>query len=248
MRRFFLALVVAAVAVSAASAQTVVIDTFSNNQTNILRTTVGSTTVVQTDASAAGGFREVTNIYVSTLAPTPPFGDFNLLFNGSVMQSTADAGVVGSYLIRYGTQAPLSINASATNAFQFERFFLDLSSGFTVTITDGSAVTATYVSAANAIPGGGAPTQLMTVPFVNFTNGGLLNLADIDAITFRFDAAQPATQFQLDNIQFVSVAIPEPATVALLGLAGAGIASAWYMRRRRTLNAGNTALSRAKKA
>lgn len=246
MRRFFVALVASAVAFSVSHAQTVVIDTFSNSQTNILRTSVGNTPVLQTDASAAGGFRRVTNIYVSSTNPGPiNFGNFDLIFNGSVMQSTADAGVVGSFLLQYGTQAQLDINASATNAFQFERFFLDLASGFTATITSGNgAVVATYTSAATAIPGGGAPSQLVTIPFANFTNGGLLDLNDIDAVTFQFDAAQPAAQFQLDNIQFVSVAIPEPATVALLGLAGVGVASGWYLRRRRSQQAFNAKFKR----
>lgn len=239
MRRFFIAIVVSAIAISASHAQTVIIDTFSNAQTNILRTTVGSTPVLQTDASAAGGFRNVTNIYNSGT------GNFDLIFNGSVMQSTADAGVLGSYLLQYGTQAQLNINASATNAFQFERFFLDLASGFTATITSGNgAVVATFVSSATAIPGGGAPSQLITVPFSSFTNGGLLNLADIDAVSFRFDAAQQATQFQLDNIRFVNVTVPEPATVALLGLAGAGVASGWFIRRRRNKKALDLAISK----
>ncbi|MFT3881332.1 MAG: PEP-CTERM sorting domain-containing protein [Gemmatales bacterium] len=227
MRRFVIALVVSALAVSVSSAQ-IVIDTFSNTQTNILRTTVGSTPVVQTDASAIGGFRRVTNIYNSGA------GNFDLIFNGSVMQSTADAGVLGSYLVEYGTQAQLNLNASATNAFQFERFFLDLSSGFTATITSGNgAVVATFTSSATAIPGGGAPSQLITVPFASFTNGGLLNLADIDAISFRFDAAQQATQFQLDNIRFVTVSIPEPATIAMIGVTGSLVAGGMYLRRRR---------------
>lgn len=227
MRRFVIALVVSALSVSVSSAQ-IVIDTFSNTQTNILRTTVGSTPVLQTDVSAIGGFRNVTNIYNSGS------GNFDLIFNGSVMQSTADAGVLGSYLVQYGTQAQLNLNASATNAFQFERFFLDLSSGFTATITSGNgAVVATYTSAATAIPGGGAPSQLITVPFTSFTNGGLLNLADIDAISFRFDAAQQATQFQLDNIRFVTVAVPEPATMAMIGVTGVVVAGGWCVRRRR---------------
>ncbi|MFT3881333.1 MAG: PEP-CTERM sorting domain-containing protein [Gemmatales bacterium] len=239
MRRIIIALVASALAISAVSAQTVIIDTFSNAQTNILRTTTGSTPVLQPDASAVGGFRRVTNIYQSGS------GNYDLIFNGSVMQSTADAGVLGSFLLQYGTQAQLNINASATNAFQFERVFLDLASGFTATITSGNgAVVATYTSPATAIPGGGAPSQLVTVPFAAFTNGGLLNLADIDAVTLQFDAAQPATQFQLDNIQFVSVAVPEPATVALLGLAGAGVASGWYLRRRRSQQALNAKFSR----
>jgi len=246
MRRFFIALVVSALAVGVTSAQTVVIDTFSNAQTNILRTSVGSTAVTQTDASAAGGFRRVTNIYVSSINPPPNLGNFDLLFNASVMQSTADAGVVGSFLLQYGTQAQLNINASATNAFQFERFFLDLASSFTATITSGNgAVVATYTSPAGAIPGGGAPSQLITVPFVNFTNGGLLNLADIDTVSFQFDAAQPATQFQLDNIRFVSVAIPEPATMAMIGVTGSLVAGGMYLRRRRNQNALNASLKRS---
>lgn len=230
LRSLLLAGVASVLSLGTVSAQTVVIDTFSNTQPNVLRTTPGSTTApLQVDASAVGGNRLVTNTYVSGT------GNFDLIFNGSVMQSTADAGVIGNYLLQYGSQAQLDLNANATNAFQFERFFLDLSAGFTVTLTSGNgAVTASYTSGATEIPGGGAPSQLITVPFSAFTNGGLLDLTDIDAISFAFTGNQPATQFQLDNIQFVNVSVPEPATVALMGISGVATGGVVWMRRRKT--------------
>jgi hypothetical protein len=228
IRRFIYGVAVATLFTATVFGQTIVVDTFSNTQTNILRTSVGSTTVLQTDASAIGGNRNVTNTLVSGT------GNFDLIFNASVMQSTADAGVIGNYLLEYGSQTQLNVNASATNAFQFERFFLDLSAGFTVTLTSGNgANTATYTSGPNEIPGGGAPSQLVTVPFSAFSGIGSLVLTDLDQISFQFTAAQQATQFQLDNIRLINVSVPEPTTIALMGLSGLVVGGSVWMNRRK---------------
>ncbi len=230
MRRFFIAMLAVCLSTASLFAQTVLIDTFSVAQSIINNPTFPNTTAPldQTDASAVGGIRTVTSTHTSGA------GAYDLKFNGSDMQSSADSGVLGSFLLQYGTQGQLNLGATGTNAFQFERANLDLSAGFTATITSGNgAVVATYVSGATEIPGGGLPSQLVTVPFSAFTNGLSLDLTDIDAISFQFTASQGSTQFLLDNLQFVTTAVPEPATVAMIGITGvAAAASVWYRRRK----------------
>jgi len=240
VRRFFIAMLAVCLSSGALFAQTVVIDPFSVAQTTInnptFPTTVGP--VLQPDGSAAGGFRQVTSNHISGE------GAYDLIFDGNTMQSSAGSGVIGSFLLEYGTQAQLNINATGTNAFQFERANLDLSAGFTATITSGAgAVVATYVSGPNEIPGGGLPSSLITVPFAAFTNGGSLDLTDIDAVTFQFTASQGSTQFLLDNIQLVS-AVPEPTTIAMLGVSGAAAAASIWYRRRKATRLANAALRR----
>lgn len=245
MRRFFIACFIASMGFSAASAQTIIIDPFSDAQNPLSQSSAGTLTFLQggpgslnIPTSSVGGFRNVTNTFVSG-----PLLPFTLNFNGSDLSSSASSDVLGNFLLEYGTQAQLNINASATNAFVFTRTFLDLNSNFTATIVSGNgAVTATFNG---VILGGGGPSSDVVVPFANFTNGGLLNLNDIDSVSFQFTALQDSTDFTLDNIRFENVAVPEPATVAMIGLTGLGAAGGLYIRRRRNQKALNAAFPTA---
>jgi hypothetical protein len=70
-------------------------------------------------------------------------------------------------------------------------------------------------------------------PFGFFTQFNPFPGQVVDAldITIRTSAEAPATSMNLDNIVVVEVSVPEPATLALLGLALAGLG---YSRRSRT--------------
>lgn len=230
MRRYIFTCAALVFSTLSVSAQTILIDTFTNAAPAgpLSQTAPGIITRNDTDASAIGGNRRITNNYVSGTGGNP----FTLSFTGTQMQSSAGSTVIGNFLTEYGFNSPLNLDASATNSFVFERNFLDLSANFTVTLVSdvtGTPITATF---SGSIPGGGGPSSDISVPFASFAGIGSINLADIDRISFEFDASQAATQFTLDNLRF-AVAVPEPTTIAMLGISGvAAAASIWYRRRK----------------
>ncbi len=77
---------------------------------------------------------------------------------------------------------------------------------------------------------GNPSTQTLTFLLSNFTG---INAADIDQIIVEpLGDIPPAGDLSLDNIIVTVAAVPEPATVALMGLSGAAVgAGIWYRRR-----------------
>jgi len=86
-----------------------------------------------------------------------------------------------------------------------------------------SNVTLPIVSAGNA---------LLTFPTASFVvNNPAINFGDIDQIVVSMDGVPQGTNASMDNIQFA--AVPEPGSIALLGLTAIGCTTGMYFRKLR---------------
>lgn len=213
------------------AAQTVNIDNFNTSETTLSRNTLGTSSVTHTTGAAIGGSR-----YVELTKSAPDNGDtVQLIWNGSD-QTFGSTNSVGSFLLVWGQAAQLDADITGTNTFTFESVSLDFNSPYTITIIsnqgEGGEVTATYNG---NLPGANPNPYDISIQLSSFTNGGSLNLTDIDQISFAFSGPTAATDFGLDNIRFTFTAIPEPTTMALGGLICAGGVGYARWRRRKNL-------------
>jgi hypothetical protein len=94
----------------------------------------------------------------------------------------------------------------------------------------------------------GAPqVSSVTLPIVSTTNAsftftnaqflannGALNLSDIDQVIVSLNGVPPGFNATIDNIQVAAAAVPEPASIALIGLSAAGATGYfWRLRKKR---------------
>jgi len=77
----------------------------------------------------------------------------------------------------------------------------------------------------------------LTFPYALFVaSNPAINFSDIDQIVVSLDGVPPGTNASLDTLRFNAVAVPEPASLALMGATGAVCFSGWYLKNRRRGN------------
>jgi hypothetical protein len=135
---------------------------------------------------------------------------------------TNDSGAAAEWTIDYGTLAPLNLDLTGETALRLT--FDQVSTAITTSVTIATDTLGTSTSAAYFTPLSG----VVTIDFEDFA-GGLADLSDVDAITFRFDSngaiARDAT---LTSIEVV----PEPAQgIALLACSMSVLARRRRLRR-----------------
>ncbi|HQR08164.1 MAG TPA: PEP-CTERM sorting domain-containing protein [Gemmatales bacterium] len=240
--RFILSAAIAVLSVSAVSAQTFFIDKFSDPQVpTSFSITTGSTGPTNQAITALGSDIFTRRAYTMTYLAGSG-ANYTLGWDGSTMTSSGDTNVRGTFTDVYslgGSNA--NFNATGTNSISFDLLILDFSQKVDITISsNGVNATVTGVNVISTILNGGPYT--LNIPFSSFT--GAVTPSDIDQITFTITDQSINTQLQYDNLRLTNVAVPEPATIAFLGLASAGAAGGWYIRRRRNQKNLNAKLSR----
>jgi len=101
-----------------------------------------------------------------------------------------------------------------------------------VTLISGSEGTAQVATAT-------LPITTATNATINFTRASFLasnaalNFADIDQIVVSLDGTPLGVNATIDNIRVSTAAIPEPTSIAMMGLTVGACASGYYLKRRR---------------
>ncbi len=217
MRIYSLVFAFAVLAASTVHAD-IIIDTFDAGN-DIFRTTVGTSTQGTSATSILGGQRD------DTLTLVDLGGDER---NGFM-------GFGGRLAISQGSQDEITGSLVYDNFTSFDfteggvsnQFALDfVSSDSSFPISDVLSITATS--------GSNTDTQFVTIPansnlgvatvdFASFTG---VDFTQLDSVSIEYDfATAPGRDFEIDTFS----AIPEPTSVALLGLGGLGL----MLRRRR---------------
>lgn len=204
-----------------ASSQALLIDDFSSGFYDSGPVT-SSTIAWQNAGSVAGGVRGTLVGFAAN-----PLGEDSRLRITTGQMAIASSGVLADNLFQlaYGFAVgstsvgsnPLNLNLSASPIFEADFRFNDIPQTLNVYLfSNNGAQSGTF---STTVAGGINSTTTISVNASAF--GG--NLADVDAIVFEFDTA-PGGDFAISNLR----AVPEPATLAVLGLGAAAL-----IRRRR---------------
>jgi hypothetical protein len=242
MRRYLIVSLAVVLSASAASAQTYYVDRFTDSftQSAISSGTAGPTNQAIT-ASDIFNRRTFTQTY---LAGGGGAADtYTLGWDGANMQTSDASGVRGTFTNTYTVSGGnANFNAAGATGISFDVQILDFSQRLDMTITSGGNVaTLSNFSVISTILNGGPYT--INIPFASFT--GVVTPSDIDQITFQITDLSINTQLQYDDIRLGVVAVPEPATIALMGLSGSMLGAGWYIRRRRNQKALNASFTRS---
>jgi hypothetical protein len=183
--------------------------------------TNNDTNTIQLGISSNQAYRQVANPVAS--------GDSKLLYGYSAV---SNASLDADNYIAGHTFNSLNANVTGTTGVSLNYALGGAGSTGTITVT--------------LISGTGGSQQLadVTLPIVSTGNGSLLfstaafladnpnlNFADIDQVIVSLDGTPAGVNASLDNIRFA--AVPEPASLMMLGMTVAG-GTMVYWRRRRT--------------
>lgn len=160
--------------------------------------------------------------------PTGAFGNTSFTNNGYVMDASSSSGLYGETYTVDPTIRMLSVAGAAadelvltfsTNVYAVGGWFMsaenDVRPGsFTATIVDGAGVTSVFTND--------------TTTYADSFRGWVFD-TNIASMTLSTDPGNAGFPTAADSI---TLAVPEPSTYALLGLAAAGLAS-YVIRRRR---------------
>jgi hypothetical protein len=184
-------------------------------------------------ATSVGGYRSmlVTRIGPATSRATVE-ADSNITLS-SFFSYSSPAGVTGSVDLRFdGNNNSTTIDPNGLGGVDITEGGLDTGFLFRMVSDTGAPLTITAYSGANvsqatvAIPADPSfVPQLVFVPFAAFTTiaGSGANFMSIGALSFLVDgAASPGVDAQID---FIVTSAPEPSSLALVGLAGLGLAA-----------------------
>lgn len=217
---------IAIIAAVAASSHALLIDGYSDgafradNQTAATYTNTGNTS-----ATVLGGQRVIN--YTRTSVDQSPIGYDIVVSNtaGSTgLYVSNGAQVDGTLALTYGnrTSNQLNTNLTSTPLIQFGVPFSDMGVPFDVTLFfNGGASSATRSAIATS-----ANNSAQTLSF-DFSGVSSALLADVDEIRIFSDFPASA-DFTIRSVNAVAAPVPEPATLAALGLGAAAL-----LRRRR---------------
>ncbi len=257
MRRYLttgLALSIIVFLGSQARAQTI-IDNFSlpaqgGSGTDYLTITGGlgsSNNLVQSGTDAIGG----TRVYYGIKTNSDPAA-FQLGITATQeYRQVANPVTAGNSKLLYGysavNTAALDANDYINGAHTFNSLNLDATGTTGVSMVyglGGNASTGTVtVSLISGTTGGTQQLANVTLPIVSasnapllfssaafLANNGSLNFADIDQVVVSINGVPAGTNFSVDNITFA--AVPEPTSLAMIGLTAVTTAAGLYFRRR----------------
>lgn len=207
-----------ALAVSVATAQAAFSDDFSTSQAS-------------TSYNGASGFSSASTLltpygarvlYADILGNTAP-GDARArtAVSGGAFTFSSDNEVTGYGLAFYSFSTPISL--TATPVFQVTILSNDLLGTLSINEYDTSGNSVSTTVPLPAMPVSGTPLVL-TVP----TNAVGINYASLNRLEFYFGGTK-GEDLSVDGI--VAVAVPEPGSLALLGVAAAA-GTGWLIRRR----------------
>ena len=225
------------------------IDTFADASSNLTFDGVGSDVQQVITASAIGGNREL-RVH-NTAADTPTDTNHAFTDNTGAFTWNVDTGASGHFHLSYGSLmtdpvgAALDADFSADNALEINVLFADQAGAFNVyfLVNEGEANESTWKSDASVfLPSvtGSVATEdspyALTYEFANFTqeggSGATFDVTDVDGILIEAGEDMEAADWKFNFVESTTVvvtAVPEPSSVALLGLGGLALA----MRRRR---------------
>jgi len=208
MKRLALGLVVLAMLAVSAPADHI-IDDFTEGDINggiILQTGEKTETEIGLDPKHCIGGERVT--YLKIVEESPGEEAQVQIIDVDDMLSLANDPKVKSHLeLRYGEGGDLNADFSGDDAFRFEVEANDLGVDVALQVTDTDSMDEVVTQILAGVTG------FFDVPFAAFTG---IDFADVDKITYKIDAP-PMEDFHLRLLGTVS-AIPEPATMTLLGI------------------------------
>jgi len=215
-------------------------------------TGVVSNTFTQSSVDAIGGTRiyyaQKTNISATSgsvldgLSGTQTFrqntapnaaGRSKLLYGYSAVNT---ASLDANNYVSGHTFASLNLNASTGGGVALDYSLGGSGSTGSITVTlisgTGGSQQVSNVTLPIVTTGGS------TLTFTNaafLTNNGLLNLSDIDQVVVSLDGAPAGVNATIDNVRFFGASVPEPTSIALIGLSIGACASGYYVKRRKLL-------------
>jgi len=128
----------------------------------------------------------------------------------------------------------LNVNQSAFNSFSLDYSLGGVGQTGQVTVTFISGTGGSQQIANAVLPIFSNINTTLTLPFATFlANNPSINFSDIDQIVVSLDGVPAGVNAALDNFRFNAVAVPEPASLALMGGTGAVCFSGWYLKRQR---------------
>jgi len=203
-----------------------------------------SANFVQSGVDAVGG----TRVYYGQKTNSDPASLQLGINNNNEYRQVENPVVAGRSKLLYGysnvSNAALDVNDYTNAAHTFASLNLNVAGSQGVSLNYGlggggstGTITVTLISGT----GSGSQAQAsVTLPIVSTGSATLLfpgalftgvNFADIDQIVVSLDGVPPGVNASMDNITFVGV--PEPASLALLGVTAVGCTTGFYVRNRK---------------
>jgi hypothetical protein len=191
--------------------------------------TVGDTNAVNFEIGGQQQFRVVNS--TSSNASAQLLYGFGSFTNGDAAQEAAVQS--GNYTSLSLPVRSLNSSFDPAGAFAFEYQNNGIVTDFRITVVSGrnEGTATTFSSELFVLPQSTSDTTFV-VPFSSFGGTSSATFGDIDQIVFSFGMIPPNTVLAIDNLRGMC-AVPEPSSLAIIGLAGAMGFGGWMWRRRR---------------